>query len=544
MKRYFSAWAAVLAAALPTPAQPAAVPRFDPAKLAGSVPVEIVFLRDQGPLLVRLHVVRDGIPLHTCWQQYLHQWFDFLDRKGAGELDDADLKGAPTAANMRNLVSTLGTQGFFLPNPRLAPTLADFGKAAGEKVGRRDFLEYYRKNNVHPIQVAGGPAVVGAAANDVLLKALDTNGDGRLTRAELEAARDVLAAYDADDDELIALRELAPDTFPGGVRLNMGQLQPQPNSGQPLKGPSFFHVAGESSRAALAALLLAHYDKNHRLRVTRKEIGLDAAAFARLDENQNGTLDLMELAKFPQNGPAVELVILLGASDSTPPVAVAQVSGVKSEAVRGNGGAVQLALGDADIAVQNLRPAPARLNQTNFLLQQLRAADVKMRGYVELADLQTPQLVFFRDIFPTLDRDADGKLTEKEVQTYFDLQAGARDVMTSFFVQEQGRKLTDSLDVDRDGHLAPRELLNAWQRLAAHDRDGDDVAGFAAVTPRPAFVYPAHAPLWFRKMDRNGDGDVSRREFLGTPEEFRRLDRNGDTLIDADEAAALARPRS
>jgi hypothetical protein len=37
-------------------------------------------------------------------------------------------------------------------------------------------------------------------------------------------------------------------------------------------------------------------------------------------------------------------------------------------------------------------------------------------------------------------------------------------------------------------------------------------------------------------MDRNGDGDVSPGEFLGTPEQFRRIDADGDGLIDADEA--------
>jgi hypothetical protein len=42
-------------------------------------------------------------------------------------------------------------------------------------------------------------------------------------------------------------------------------------------------------------------------------------------------------------------------------------------------------------------------------------------------------------------------------------------------------------------------------------------------------------------MDRNRDGDVSRREFLGTREQFERLDRDHDGLIGPGEADA-ARP--
>ncbi len=40
-------------------------------------------------------------------------------------------------------------------------------------------------------------------------------------------------------------------------------------------------------------------------------------------------------------------------------------------------------------------------------------------------------------------------------------------------------------------------------------------------------------------MDRNRDGDVSRKEWLGTEEEFRAIDTDGDGLISLQEAEAF-----
>jgi hypothetical protein len=38
-------------------------------------------------------------------------------------------------------------------------------------------------------------------------------------------------------------------------------------------------------------------------------------------------------------------------------------------------------------------------------------------------------------------------------------------------------------------------------------------------------------------MDRNGDGVISPREFVGPPEVFRKLDTDGDGVITPEEAA-------
>jgi hypothetical protein len=93
-----------------------------------------------------------------------------------------------------------------------------------------------------------------------------------------------------------------------------------------------------------------------------------------------------------------------------------------------------------------------------------------------------------------------------------------------------------------DGQLSRREIPRSYQlALGRGQASLNRVAGREVVVAADGTpAYPPDTqrggPLWFRTMDRNGDGAVSPREFLGTRADFKRLDTDGDGLISVEEA--------
>ena len=180
-------------------------------------------------------------------------------------------------------------------------------------------------------------------------------------------------------------------------------------------------------------------------------------------------------------------------------------------------------------------------------------------GYPCSADLEEDAaLAGFLDLFPYADRDGDNRLSLGELQTYLDLVEQGLGAQVWVTAADRGGNPFPFFDRDGDGRLSLREL-SAAPDLIAGRAGGKGLPGqfdlsFGSPPVRswggvaiPAFKPPAigavaaaAAPAWFRAMDRNGDGFVSRREFLGPPEVFRQLDANGDGLLSATEAARAA----
>jgi hypothetical protein len=133
-------------------------------------------------------------------------------------------------------------------------------------------------------------------------------------------------------------------------------------------------------------------------------------------------------------------------------------------------------------------------------------------------------------------------------------------------ISDLGRSVFQSMDPDGDLRLSLREVLGVPGLLSEQDRDGDGAVVLdefprryqlslglgpgrssnrtvlvESSRRRPASPAGAGVPSWFTRMDRNGDGDVSRREFLGPLDLFDGLDRDGDGLVSSEDAARPVR---
>jgi Ca2+-binding EF-hand superfamily protein len=557
-------------AVMPAPAAPTPPAADDDAQ-------DLVFFSDARPVLIRLHVRVDGKPYGAAWEAYVRELFNYLDRDGDGVLSKDEAARAPSGAQFQRMRKEGYTAG--LGGTATYATSADLDADEDGKVTYEKFRAYYQSTGGLRLPPPINQAAAADLLTDRLFRLLDTNKDGKLSKDEVDAAEQVLRPFDEDDNELVSTSELLGGANPYGFgSAGGGMMAAPPRPGAEDKGPfALIKLDDLSERLSLADRIIKRYDKDKNGRLSRGEIGLDRDVFKELDTNKDGELDPVELMRFLRRPPDIEAVVRLGkleARDS--PTDVVAPGGKPRElaaAVRpGTAGTLLVTLGDSQIDLrrtdavtgasdEQLKAADDARRQQYVAI--LKEADAEGRGYVELSDLKksksarsNPQL---QTLFMAADRDGDGKLTEAEVEAWFDLMSKATGSYVSLAVTENGRGLFDILDANRDGSLGLRELRTAWERLRPYDRNGDgfisrdeiprqfqltlglgQATAFLRTAAAPGMGQPtavtARGPVWFRKMDRNGDGDVSLREFLGTREEFDKIDTDHDGLISVEEA--------
>jgi Ca2+-binding EF-hand superfamily protein len=550
-------------------APPAAVAPAQAKEPAGADMQTLVYLGETRPILVRLHVLIDGKPYSTAWDDFMKKLFDFEDFNGDGTLSREEAARVPTVQLMRTHYA--GSIGIF-DNPGNMAPFAELDANKDGKVTLDEFKAYFRKTGFGSFQLRGAQGQgKSGLMTDALFKYLDKNMDGKLSKEELATASDVLHRLDIDEDEMISQDELVPDLNPYG-RVFFGG----PDQGT-VTSPAFQLFSPGEPAAKLTKALLDRYDKNKDGKLSRPESGFDEATFARLDANKDGQLTAAELETWLAGPSDLELTVRLGGLPAKrPPGGLLKAiagSGPTSNAAVGltpgkdwplaaatkpQSDGLVLTHGIAEIDVRGDRNNQFYGGARNFYVQQFNMALKDKKDYLTKAEAQGTD--FLRGLFALADRDNDGKLTLKELNAFFEAIDAGNSAFATLTVADHGAGLFELLDANRDGRLGLRELRTGWDRIAPWAKATPGMIGHEEIPRqyqltvrqgpptdgRRAFVtqmnLPPRAgntgrgPVWFRKMDRNGDGDVSRREWLGSMEDFKKIDADGDGLISAEEA--------
>ncbi len=329
---------------------------------------------------------------------------------------------------------------------------------------------------------------------------VDVDNNRRLSSDEISAAPDRFLSLDANDDRIITTPELAP------LREQLNDAgRPLPSASSTETRHAALHLDPHSDVGQFDYLLADLYSP-------RRSLGPGSfprlpRLFDELDANDDLELSQDELARILTIAPHLELAVAFEKPESD-----------------GRGKArIEVRKHESEIAVL-AQPAANRV--------ALALGNIRIN--VSADDLATPESADQRPerseiramvhddcdaLFEALDRNADGRLGESELAT-----SPAR---------------MRALDTNGDGQLANEELPTAM--IVAFVRSERPAQQSFYVPDAPAAPRSNDvAPAWFAHADFNGDGDISRREFLGSIEQFSRLDANQDGFIAIEEAAAAA----
>lgn len=518
---------------------------------------DLLFCATSQPLLIRLHLTVNGKGFRSLRRQWVEAQFAALDRDGNGFLENDEIKQMPLPETLQPGATAESTRAL----------RADSDPADG-KVSLAEFSRSLLAATVTPFSVVTQPN----EAQVNLFPKLDADQDGRLSREEIASAAAQLRRHDRNEDDIVT-----------GNELQQGLPEQAMAAQQQLSGALGMLIIVDNADHGLKASrrLLESYDKATRdpatrtfrkdERLSRSELSIDAGAFDRADRNRDGKLDWTELGLLSSAmTPSVELFIKAPSETGKFSVSALRPSGAdqdQSVDVRQNdSGRWLLVLNDTAFALDAAGPSPSQEQQLrNTYLSQFKSLDQDKNDYLERAEMQ--RFGFQDSFFTQADGDGDGKMFETEYAAHIEREI---ELSKTGFVLEiggDGRSLFRLLDSSpADGRLSLRELGDASAKLMQWDANGDGSitltelsialnAVFRAGTPRVNGPFairplreaqanldrrprgaPGDVPSWFSKMDRNSDGDLSPKEFLGRRALFDKIDRDGDGLISPDEA--------
>lgn len=443
---------------------------------------------------IRLQISRKGQPVAADWSRFLNSVFDSFDRNHDGHLDRAE------AARVIPFPLPPAAAGQSRKSRELVIDFAQVDSDRNGKASRDEFQTWCRKNGFSPFVVINEPiSAADLTVSRLLSKHLDTDANGRLTSAELPQAPALLRKFDLNEDEFIDVGEL-------------------------LKSATV-EASTETSKEQSSS------DSSDSIAVAEK-----------IPEDSTLQLDV-----------AADYTVAVRAGSRTR----ARIAGAKNQAGVHRVDGPDLRWRAVIRAKESL---PDVASAGEFLVAQLKGAaaggDSLSRKELE-AD---PGLKGLSDLLSYADSNADDRLSVAELEALVKMIEQGTQSQVVIHVTDLGHNLFPMLDTDGDGRLSVQELSQAAALLGFSQASGAAVpaqfqielrgptAKVWAGIPLPlkkgrtvnAKKQPAESrkplPRWFEASDRNRDGVISPREFLGSPEAFQKLDADKNGVISSEEA--------
>jgi Ca2+-binding EF-hand superfamily protein len=519
--------------------------------------LEIVYLANARPVRVRVTLTANGKPLGELWRTHLQKLFATFDRDRDGSLNRFEVD---TIFSPKGLAGLLGGTYYHGAGDD-GKSLADLDRDGDGRVSFAEFATGYDEAAADLVRLRSVALddSVDRELTQELFARLDTNGDKKLSKDELANAESLLHALDTDENEALSAFEIrrTPTVRAGAAPAVMTTERPAP-----AKPDTSLRLYRGAIPDTVANAMLKKYDANADGHVSNKEIALDAETFTKLDSNKDGKLSVEELDAWRNLEPDFTAAVNV-ATDYQKRTAELKPRGGKlpanCELRTGEKGRVVLRIDNQLLDLSTAAPPPGAVARR--VTDQLTSAFPPDQKFVTDNSLAGPQFQFLRIVFDAADANGDGKLTREEFKAYLQLQ---EDTIQLALVASYGTRrpsLFQLMDDNGDNQLGVRELRTAYERLVVLEPTGGSSVTQAALQPSASvrFGYSAFltsdytapinpfarpgarkisGPLWFRKMDRNGDNDVSRAEFIGPREKFDGLDADKDGLVSADEADA------
>ena len=466
-----------------------------------------LLLLSSQPLIVDLIVTIDSQPHAVALRRLVDQ-----------DLASADINrdGQTTWKELAN--STRFRYGEFEYNP--APMMQMFDGNQDYLVDPGEFLRFLDRN------AGATKSFVLRSSNEYRYRSrsrvrqlLDDDQDGVITTKEMDEAAVRLRQFDTDDDEVVTMADLKSDAQPT-TGLLTGRRSEQPDVA--------LQIGNRTDWGYIWYSLSELYSMGGP--VAAADISLTPDVAESLDADEDGIVSEEELK---------------GLMDAPPHLTVKASFGETMEPGGPSKGRVRLQ--EISEHLQGLGETVGRLaEQVAFSLPGAR---------VTFFVTEDPML--YNASFDAVDVNRDGKVADYELARFMQRRQGTVGGLVRAWVAGHEDPLFSALDTGGDGILNARELVQAPDRLRALDRNADGrlasseipeaiVVGVIRGSPQrdtelfamsssSAATGASHSP-WFTAMDSNRDGEISRREFLGTVEQFEKLDRDTDGFIAPGEA--------